>query len=383
MKKCERCGKPLTEFEIAFHREASSPPAISGMCWSCSGGEQQFSKGYVDKPHHRVEILVCLLAIALIVGIFMPLLPYWNSYELPADLNNYLYVSVVCYSVVGIFVMLVIRRKKGNKPTLQEWDPPTTRYRNVYGPNTDIYTTKINRDGDFVTTKETRLGGRTDDLWGAHASTGSSAVDKMLDFYKKLLVVTLTPCLYLLGGVSFIFWVVPYILVVAVRDIYARGKCKNVPVGLQRAYRRCRKLYGDAPVTYDDKVGFLVSRENHKAKKNGNSDSFLSHFQQAEADESAPFFFTSKKGVSYMIVDYTRDPNKNYGTTFLLVYNGKGEIQKRIAVGNGFLPVDSGEWEHEWNVAGVSLHAKNHLDWYEQKMKKILKSPKRNREIVG
>ena len=92
MNKCERCGKPLTEFEVAFHREAESPPAVSGKCWVCSGAEMQFADGYVDKPHHRLEIFTCILAVALIVALFIPLLPYWNEPELPSHLSTYPYV---------------------------------------------------------------------------------------------------------------------------------------------------------------------------------------------------------------------------------------------------------------------------------------------------
>ena len=368
MKKCDRCGKPLTEFEIAFHREAASPPAISGTCWSCCGGEEQFMNGYADKPHHRVEILVCLLAVAVVVALLIPLFPYLNVYELPESLAFYSYVAIVAYTVMGVIVTRIIRRQKGNLPKVQEWDPPTTRYQNIYGPNTDIYKTRINRDGDLVTTKETRLGGRIDDRWAAHASSGSAAVDGVIDFYKKLIKICFVPCFYLLAGISFFAWVLPYILVMLVRDGYAGSRNKEIPVALQRAYRRCRKAYGDFPITYDDKVGFLVCREDHKSKRSENTNSFLSHYKQSDVDDSAPFFCVRKKGVSYMIVDYRRDANKSYGVTFLLVDDGSGSIRRRIGVGNGFLPEGS-DWEHEWNEAGISLYAKKHLDWYEHQLK--------------
>ena len=388
MKKCERCGKPLTEFEMSFHREAGSPPAISSQCWSCSGAEKQFASGHTDKPHHRLEIFLCLLALAAIVALLSPLFPYWNETEIPASLNTYIYVAVAAYFVIGTLVTVIIRRRGGKKPKIQEWDPPLERYRHVYGPDTDIYTTTVNRKGDFVTTKETRMGGTTEDRWGAHASSGSSLVDGASDFYGKAISAGLNPILYLLGGGTFVVWALPYILIMLARDAKAKKHNRAVPKALQRAYRQCREKYGVAPLSYDDKAGFLVSRQNHnQTKKPTKNDGFLSHYQQAdqqtEAKQTAPFFYTRKGGVSYMIVDYKREQNKNYGITFVLVADGSGELQKRIVVGNGFLPTDRNNWEHEWNEAGISLYAMKQLDWYERKMEKILKSMKKNSEIVG
>ncbi len=383
IKKCEHCGKPLTEFETSFHKEAGSPPAISGKCWICSGAEKQFMNGYTDKPHHRVEIFVCLLAVALIVALLAPVFPYLNETEFPVGLAFYSYVVVVAYFAIGTLTTFIIRRRKGKKPKVQEWDPPMTRYQHTYGPSTDIYTTTVNRDGDFVTTKETRLGGSIDDRWGAHASSGSSFFDSISTFYGKMIFLFLTPCLYLLAGGTFAFWVVPYILIMLLRDSKAQSYNKAVPKVLQRAYRHCRKVYGTSPISYDDKAGFLVSREKHHAKKSEQKDSFLSHYQESAVDDSAPFFYTRKNGVSYMIVDYKREKNKNFGVTFLLVKDGSDSLKKRIVVGDGFLPTDPHDWEHEWNEAGISLYAMKHLDWYEQKMNKILKSMKKNSEIVG
>lgn len=383
IKKCDCCGKPLTEFETSFHQEANSPSAISEKCWSCSGAELQFMDGYTDKPHHRAEIFVCILAVALIAALLIPVFPYLNETTLPTELILYPYLLVVAYFIIGTLVAFFIRRRGGKKPKIQEWDPPITRYQNNYGPNTDIYTTRINRDGDFVTTKETRLGGSIDDKWGAHASSGSSALDGISNAYGKLFSFFISLCINLLIGVSFIFWVIPYILVMLVRDNIAQKHNKAVPKVLQRVYRRCRKAYGDAPISYDDKAGFLVSRENHRNKKAEEKNSFLSHYQQSSSDDSAPFFYTRKNDVSYMIIDYKRDQNKNFGVTFLLVAEDSDNLQKRIVVGNGFLPTAPNNWEHEWNEAGISLYAKQHLDWYEEKMKKILKSMKKNSEIVG
>ena len=383
IKRCDRCGKPLTEFETTFHEKANSPSAVSSKCWICSGAELEFMDGYTDKPHHRVEILACILAIALIAVLFIPLLPYLTETELAVGLNVYAYAIVIVYFAIGTLVTVIIRRRGRKKPKIQEWDPPMERYHHTYGPNTDIYTTKINRDGDFVTTKETRLGGSVDDKWGAHASSGSSVLDGVSNVYGKLITVFLLPCLYLLAGGTFAFWVLPYILIMMVRDSAAKSRNKSVPKDLQRVYRYCRKIYGNEPISYDDKAGFLVSREKHHTKKVEQKSGFLSHYQQSASDDSAPFFYTCKNGISYMIVDYKKDQNKNFGTTFLLVSDGGKELQKRIVVGNGFVPTDPRNWEREWNEAGVSSYAKEHLDWYEQKMRKILKSTKKSREIVG
>lgn len=375
IKKCERCGKPLTEFEIAFHQEAKSPATVSNKCWVCSGAELEFMDGYTDKPHHKVEIFACLSAIALIAVLFISLFSILGEMAVP--------VGVIAYFAIGTAVAMIIRRRGGKKPKIQEWDPPMTRYQNHYGPNTDIYTTKINRDGDFVTTKETRLGGSIEDKWGAHASSGSSIFDGISNFYGKMFGFFIPLCLYLLVGGTFIFWSIPYILIMLVRDSIANKRNQKIPEMLQHAYRHCRKVYGTAPISYNDKAGFLVSREKHHTKKTEQKSGFLSNYQQATADDSAPFFYTCQKGTSYMIVDYKREQNKNFGTTFLLVSDGRKELQKRIVVGDGYIPTDPQNWEHEWNEAGISLYAKKHLDWYEQKMRSILKSAKKNQEIVG
>lgn len=383
IKRCNRCGKPLTEFEVSFHEKAGSPSEISSQCWVCSGAELQFMDGYTDKPHHRLEIFVCLATIAILLALFSPLIPYLNEYELPVALQAYTYVLVILYFALGTLATYIIRRNGGKKPVIGEWDPPMTRYQNHYGPNTDIYTTKINRDGDFVTTKETRLGGSIEDKWSAHASSGSSVLDRASNFYSKLIFAFLMPCLYLFAGGTFLFWVIPYLLIVLVRDRHAKARNKVVPKSLQRAYRYCRRAYGKAPISYDDKVGFLVSKENHKTQKAEQTGGFLSHYTAPKADDSVPFFYTGKSGVSYMIVEYIRPQNKNFGITFLLVGDGRKKLQKRTVVGNGFVPADPEGWQAEWQELGVSQLTLQRLDQYEEKMKKIMRGSKKNSEIVG
>ena len=382
MKKCDHCGKPLTEFETAFHREAASPPAISGKCWRCSGAEMQFMDGRVDKPHHRLEILLCLVGVALIVALFLPLRPYLTEESLPAHLALYPYLLLLAYFAIGTLITVVIRRRGGKKPKLQEWDPPMNRFTHTYGPNTDIYTTTVNRDGDLVTTKETRLGGSINDNWSAHASSGSSLIDGISKFYGKLLYLCLVPCIYMLLGGTFIIWAIPYVLVMLAGDSGTKKQNKAVPHALAQAYRHCRATY-PAPLSYDDKAGYLVSREQHRTKKSEARNSFLAHYQPKADTDDLPFFYTRRDGVSYMIVEYKREQGKNYGTTFLLMEAGDGRLQKRIAVGDGLLPTDPSSWKHEWYDAGVSQQTMNHLERYEQKMNEILHSPKKNSTFMG
>ena len=96
IKKCERCGKPLTEFEIAFHQEAKSPSTVSSKCWVCSGAELEFMDGYTDKPHHKVEIFACLSAIALIAVLFISLFSILGEMAVP--------VGVIAYFAIGTAV---------------------------------------------------------------------------------------------------------------------------------------------------------------------------------------------------------------------------------------------------------------------------------------
>ena len=384
IKRCTSCGKPLTEFEVSFHDKAGSPSAISSKCWICSGAEEQFANGYTDKPNHRFEILMCILAVAALVALLIPVVPYLNSYDVPMLVELYSYALVVIYFAIGTFVFYLIRRKGGKKPEIREWDPPMTRYEHTYGPDTEIYKTTVNKDGDFVTTKETRLGGSVDDKWSAHApTTGSNIIDRGIDLYSKFFAIFITPCIYLLAGGTFIFWAIPYILIMSVRDKNAKSFNATVPKKLQQAYRRCRKDFGKSPISYDDKVGYLVSKAIYQNKKAEQKNSFLSHYTGSEEDADAPFFYTHKDDVSYMIVEYKRPENKNFGITFLLVDDGENDLQKRIVVGDGFLPTDPQNWQSDWKDLGVSQYTMTHLDWYEKKMRSIMRSFKKNSEIVG
>ncbi|MBQ8880181.1 MAG: hypothetical protein IJY69_05045 [Clostridia bacterium] len=83
-----------------------------------------------------------------------------------------------------------------------------------------------------------------------------------------------------------------------------------------------------------------------------------------------------------MVVEYKRANNKNFGTAFVLVENGK-ELEKRLVVGNGFIPTEPQNWLTEWNEAGVSAEVLDKLPKYEEKTKKIMNSSSRNSEIVG
>ena len=327
---------------------------------------------------------MCILAVAALVALLIPVVPYLNSYDVPMLVELYSYALVVIYFAIGTFVFYLIRRKGGKKPEIREWDPPMTRYEHIYGPDTEIYKTTVNKDGDFVTTKETRLGGSIDDKWAAHAATtGSGIIDRAIDLYSKFFAIFITPCIYLLAGGTFIFWVIPYILIMSVRDKNAQSYNADIPKKLQQAYRRCRKDFGKSPISYDDKVGYLVSKAIYQNKKAEQKNSFLSHYTDSKEDADAPFFYTHKDGVSYMIVEYKHPEGKNFGITFLLVDDGENDMQKRIVVGDGFLPTDPQNWQSDWMDMGISQYAMQHLDWYEKKMRSIMRSLKKKSEIVG
>lgn len=381
--RCQCCGKPLNEFETSFHKEAASPSSISGKCWSCSGAEKQFKNGYVDKPNHRLEIFVCIIAIAIIIALFSPLVPYLNSYDTPEHLQNYPYLFGVGYVIVGLIATLIIRRDKNKKPTVQQWDPPMTRYEHIYGPDTDYYKTSVNAKGDYITTKETRYGGKVKDHWGHHSLPNSSFWDKIITFYAGIFAIGFAFCITMMIAVTFAFWVLPYIFVKLTRDKKAKKSNKSIPKQVKSAYRNCRKKYGVSPISYDDKVSFLISKENCQSKKSERRNDFLSNFKGDSTADPIPFFYTRKKKVSYMIVDYKRASNKNFGVTFLLVDNGKNGIQKQIVVGNGFVPSSTSDWRSDWTDAGVSSYAMQHMEWYEQKMQKIMKSSKKNSDVAG
>ena len=68
MKRCSKCGKPLTEFEIKFHRNASSGSDLSSQCWNCIRGDELFGR----YKNLSLQIKACLvgffvLAFALLL----------------------------------------------------------------------------------------------------------------------------------------------------------------------------------------------------------------------------------------------------------------------------------------------------------------------------
>lgn len=378
MKRCERCGKPLIEFEEKFHQRAESPASISEKCWICSGAELQFEGGYADKPHHLVEISVCLIGIVLLILLSLPVLPFLHEYEVPVFIQIYMYALVGVYIIITTAITIIIHCMWGKKPKVGRVDPPLQRFYESSGPNTDIYTTTVNRDGNFVTTKETRYGYSKEDMWST-----SDASDA--PFSKVLWLIWAVPMyiiIHMLIGGFFVMWVGPYILVMIVRDIIAYSHNQEIPARVRRVYRFCRKYYGESPLTYGDKAAFLIAREKHFAKKARSKNGFASQFAQ-ETDHGAPFYYIHKKGVSYMIVDYVEGERKSYFTTFVLVKKKNEDVKKRMIVGNGFVPSLYGDTEADWIEAGISEYALQHLEWYERKMDKILRSPKKFGKVVG
>ena len=137
------------------------------------------------------------------------------------------------------------------------------------------------------------------------------------------------------------------------------------------------------PLSYHDKVGFLVSREEcKKAPAAPHRDKFLASFSQeapTSAEKRLPFFFKRYGTEAYMIVDYKE--HNSFGATFVLVKDGNAPIEKRIVVADRFAESTDADWRTDWKELGASDATIGYMAWYENKLVELLKNPKK--EILG
>ena len=385
MKKCDVCGKPLSDFEARFHAEAGSPAAISGKCFACCGARKTFGGADVENGGHKKQIALCILGLALIFVAAIPLLPYLNSYELPWLLELYSALfKVICF-VIGTAVAYFVASRffAGRKESERRIDPPEQRYGTRYTPEKTYVEAKEQIDGSFRFEKITRGGTSQVDRWNWYG-TSNERVDGILGAYAKLIETIIYLVIYAFLGAAFIFWVIPYIAYAAWKDTKTAAKRAKIPANLQKAYKTSLAAAEDMPLTYHDKVGFLVSREECKkrpASSSRKTDRFLSNFVQGEAaapEKHLPFFFKRYGKTAYMIVDYKE--GRDQGTTFVLVKKENAPIEKRIVVGHAFADASASDWEADYSALGASAVRYN-MAWYEAKMTELLKNPKK--EILG
>lgn len=383
MKKCDQCQKPLSQFEVIFHREANSPPAVSGKCWRCSRADQAFEKANLDKPNHKTEITVCILCLILSVALFLPLVPYLDQYTLPPLLQVHMYVALIGMIALGTLSTSVIFSRKKKKKDLLPMDPPEERYHNNPGTSHTSYVSKERYDGAIVTEKVTRYTGGVEDQWNwSGASTDSG--NRIVKLYGDFCVGTIKACAYVFAGTVFLIWVIPYICVVLSKDQKSAKYRAKIPRELRRAYKIGKEKAKNSPLSYHHKVGFLVSRENCKKAK-AKPKSFLDNFSSAETStgELHPFFYTRIKNISYMIVDYRHPTNKNYGISFVLVENRNGSFAKKMVIEDEFVDSNEQDWQSDWKESGASPNAYGNIRWYENKFRSILNSHKKSKEILG
>lgn len=381
MRTCERCQKPLTDFELTFHQKAQSPQRLSCQCWSCSGAEQDFVKLKIGVLSHCPEIVVSLLGvvfIAALIVIIAPLLSLPSSEVPDFFIQSAAYYIIAC-SLIPTFVIF-IRKKKRKKTYIS--DPPMERYSYSYGISSTRYITKEKFDGSIVTEKVTDNGTRLVDNWKCNYN--SSFSEKIIDFYVGLFSKFVWFLIFIFVGFTFAFWAIPYIITVLVSDIRTSSKQKALPPMLRKAYAESKKKEQQMPITFQDKVKFLVSKEN-SYKKSANKSKFVSNFTGASpAYKDKPFYYTYKKKtkLSYMIVDYHREENKNYGITFVLIGNRKGVIDRKMITENNFVDSDSNEWALDWKQHGVPYSIISNIVWYENKFTEIIKSKRRKKHSI-
>ncbi len=386
MKKCQVCARPLSDFEVDFHERAGSPPAVSGKCWCCSGAQETFAGADVENGGHKKQIILCLLGLVVIFAASLPLLPFLNSYDLPPLLALYSKLFVVICVFVGSFISYRILSAflAGRREDALRTDPPEQRYGTRYTPVKTYVEAKEQIDGSFRFEKITRGGDVQVDRWRWYSS-GNERVDGVFGAYGRLIEIVIYLMAYIFLGASFIFWVLPYIAYAVVKDRMSAGKRAKIPAALKAAYKQSRAASEKMPLSYHDKVGFLVSREECRkapASASPKADSFLKNFtSQASAAPAKriPFFFKRYGSVAYMIVDYKE--GRDAGTTFVLVKKGNAPIEKRIVVGHAFAAAQSADWEADYRAIGASSAVFSNMGWYESKMIELLKNPRK--EILG
>ena len=382
MKKCETCGRPLSDFEVRFHSEAGSPSSVSEKCFDCSKASEAFEGADIENKGHKKQISFCVIGILLCIAVFLPLFPYLNSYELPLLMELYSGAAVVLCVLIGAvafhptFQRFLSRHKESGLRT----DPPVERYGTCYSPVKTSYEIKEKYDGVFTVNKLTSGGASQVDRW-EWRSTGNEKIDGIAGAYGSLIEKIIYIMAYAFFGASFIFWVLPYIAYAIYKDRKSAAIRANIPEGLQKAYAVSHAAAKPMPLTYHDKVGFLISREGCKkapAAPAGNA--FLKNFKEEEKKAARlPFFFKRYGNTAYMIVDYKECGL--VGVTFVLVKEGKMPIEKRVVVARRFADTDPAAWESEWTALGVSSQVKYNMAWYEEKMTALLKDSRK--EILG
>ena len=385
MKKCESCEKLLSDFEVRFHSEAGSPAAISGKCFRCCGAKKTFGGADVENGGHKKQIFACIASLVLIFIASLPLLPYLNSYELSLLLELYSALFFVICIVIGAGASYVIapRFLRKHKAHSMRIDPPEQRYSTCYTPEKSYLEAKEQIDGSFRIEKITRGGTSQVDRWEWYG-TSNERVNGILGAYGRLIEIVIYLTAYMFLGASFIFWAIPYLVYAILKNKMSEEKRAKIPADLQKAYKISLAASEKMPLTYHDKVGFLVSRENCKkapASASQKTDGFLSNFVKTEAaapEKHLPFFFKRYGKTAYMIVDYKE--GKDPGTTFVLVKKENAPIEKRIVVGHSFADTQSADWEADYSALGASA-ARYNMAWYEAKMTELLKNPKK--EILG
>ena len=383
MKKCECCGRPLSDFEVKFHAEAHSPDSVSRKCWDCSHAAEAFEGADVENKGHKKQITTVIVCAALCFLLFLPLLPYLDSYELPLLMELYSGVAVLLCIVLGAiaFYPILSRFLAKRKESGLRIDPPEQRYGTSYSPVTTHYEAKERFDGTFVFNKVTRGGASQVDRWEWHG-VSNEKVDGLLGAYGNLIEKVIYLAVLAFFGAAFIFWAIPYLAYAIVKDKMSAERRAKIPADLQKAYNVSRAAARPMPLSYHDKVGFLVSREScAKAPAKSSGDRFLSNFKTEESKKETrlPFFFKRYGGTAYMIVDYKE--GGLLGTSFVLVKDGKNPIEKRIVIGRAFADTDPAAWEEDYKALGASSRTVYSMAWYEEKMDALMKDSRK--EILG
>lgn len=325
MKRCSKCGKPLTEFEIKFHRNASSGSDLSSQCWNCIRGDELFGR-YKDRS---LQIKTCLLGLL-----------FFGLLALIGENANAIIFSII-FILMGIVPTIAILFHRSTHHDYR--DPAEQHYSYDYSESTH-YESTFKDDGTIITEKITSTDSSSTNNW------------RKKGIFKKLFLgYFMVP--------TFVFWAIPYI----VYAIYSSKIIKpGIPSNLRGAYIKTQNEYVKVPIDFSKKVSFLQKRESSLKvqRQRMRENPLLGVYNNASPSSSAPYIFFTDKDDSYMIIDYHYSYS-GYGVCFLLVQRGRGIIKPQMYIGNSYVLLDENDdWKSIWKREGSSEEVIANIDSY-------------------
>ena len=352
MQHCKQCNKPLTEFEVLFHQKAKSKPETACKCWSCSGAKDAFG----IKKDYSLQIKSCIIGIVIffafvIISIITD--PYFSEVA-EESLHDLINSSsgqemIFCSSFLSGWIPTIIILFFKNHNDLS--DPEENRYDSSYSSSSH-YESTIESNGTIVTKKVNTTDCSSTDNWKQ-----PGCIVTLVKMYISFFI-----------GFAFVIWCVPYIIYAF---IASRRKGEKIPYSLQNAYDEACEQYVKVPITRNNKIEFLMYRENHQNKKKQKNAFVREYTSDNNKNSKLPFRFIKARKMSYMIVDYRKQHYYHYGIAFVLVKNSEGNIEKKMVTNGSYVISNQDTWKQDWLSAGARQETIDNIEYYENQLNKF------------